>query len=252
MRRILVLAALLLIASSLLIAPHRSAAQNDPSTITYKVLSTDTRNLDLFRFTFQAKDSVPGPYPEPMMVYVTAGDFVLYLGIGASVIIDPPGTYQTMNPASVDQVNDSWVIGFDDNSLGEQFECEGKCRLRVPDAGTPVAHFPAGGDVLLDSANGTTNLGDVGIRLPAGTVIYLPGPTFCFICNFGDDPGVLEVSAVTNGNATGFSWVAYATPEESALAPSEDVSLARGGAPESLKAVFLPARHPGSCSGKVQ
>jgi hypothetical protein len=246
-RRLIVLAALLLAGCSLLIAPARSGAQNNPSTITYKVLSSDTQNLDLFRFTFQAKDSVPGPYTEPMMVYVTEGDFVLYLGVGASVILDSPGTYQTMIPTSVTQENDTWVIGFDDNSLSESFECEGNCRIRVVDGGTPVAQFPAGGVVVRDTDNGPVPLGDVGIRLPKGTVIYIPGPAFCFICNFGDDPGILEVSTVTDGNPTGFSWVQSASPEA-----FQGPLSANGGVTQSLKAAFLPARLPGSCSGKVQ
>ncbi|MEA2523664.1 MAG: hypothetical protein QOF33_4347 [Thermomicrobiales bacterium] len=224
------------------VASLAAALQAQPS-ITYRVVSADVGNLDLYRFRFPPAASIPGPYPEPMLTVVSEGLFLLYLADGARVALNQ-GSTSAAQVATLKPIAKSGTqVTFADEPVnqGPAFACAPTCWLETGPGGVRVV--------------GGATLGDVGIKLARGTVLHLPGTTPGFVCNVGEESGRLDVAVATRDAASTFSWLAFATQQASADASAADVAH---GVPrqrserEPLQLNYLPARNPGGgCGGRT-
>jgi hypothetical protein len=213
-------------------------AQGTGPAIGYRVLSSGSSGLFLYRFRFQPQASIPGPYAETMLISVVNGTFLLYLGQGARVFLDPratgSGQVETLTPVGTN----AGVTSFDDVAAnkGPTFTCAPTCQVRMGVGGLEVV--------------GGATVGDVAIKLKAATAVALAGPTPGFVCNTGDAPGRLEVAVAGLTDSSQFGWLAYATQQGSAEIDAGGFAQADGG-PIALKAALLPARNPGGCDGRT-
>jgi hypothetical protein len=223
--------ALLLIAVPILnpaVGPAR--AQGGEPAITYRMLGQGSLSLYLYRFRFQPAASIPGPYPETMLVSVVNGTFLLYLGQGARVYLDPratgSGQVETLEPVGTSGTETTFEDVAANN--GPTFACAPTCQVRMGSGGLEVV--------------GGATVGNVAIKLKAGAAVAFAGPTSGFVCNTGDSPGRIEVAVAGLTDPQQFSWLAHATQQSSADA---------GAAPGSFRMSSLPARNPGGCQGKT-
>ncbi|HEY7032774.1 MAG TPA: hypothetical protein VH482_15630 [Thermomicrobiales bacterium] len=238
-RHVRCLCALLVVVASVLGPMAGTArAQGAVPAIGYRVLSSGSSSLFLYRFRFQPQASIPGPYDETMLISVVNGTFLLYLGPGARIFLDPratgSGQVETLTPVGTS----GGVTSFNDVAAnkGPTFTCAPTCQVRMGAGGLEVVGGPT--------------VGNVAIKLKGATAVSLAGPTPGFVCNTGDAPGRLEVAVAGLTDASQFGWLAYATQQNTAETGAGDLARASGG-PSGLKTSLLPARNPGGCDGRT-
>jgi hypothetical protein len=224
-----VVAAWFLVVSSLGPEAGTVLAQGSDPAIGYRILSPASDSQHLYRFRFQPAASIPGPYQESMLFSVVNGTFLIYLGSGARIFLDPRGTgsnqVETLTPVGTSGTETT----FEDvpANQGPTFTCAPTCQVRRVSGGVEVV--------------GGTTLGNVAIKLTAGAAVAMIGPTSGFVCNTGDNPGRIEVAVAGLVDPQQFGWLAYATQQNSAAIDG----------PVTLKSAYLPLRNPGGCAGKT-
>src|SRR5262249_6268964 len=172
------------------------------------------------------------------LISVVNGTFLLYLGQGARIFLDPratgSGQVETLTPVGTN----GGVTSFNDVAAnkGPTFTCAPTCQVRMGTNGLEVV--------------GGATVGDVAIKLKAATAVSLAGPTPGFVCNTGDAPGRLEVAVAGLTDPQQFGWLTYATQQGSAEIDAGGLARSNDG-PNSLKTAFLPARNPGGCEGRT-
>jgi hypothetical protein len=213
-------------------------AQGSDPAIGYRILAPGSVSLYVYRFRFQPQASIPGPYAESMLISVNSGTFLLYLGQGEQVALDPRGTgsdqVETLKPTGAS----GGETTFEDTpaNQGPSFSCAPTCQVRMGAGGLQVV--------------GGSTLGNVAIKLKPRTAAWLGGPTSGFVCNTGDEPGRIEVAVAGLTDPQQFGWLAYATQQSSAEIDTGSLAQSNDG-PSSQKAAFLPARNPGGCDGRT-
>ena len=186
------------------------------------------QTLQLYRFSFEAGASIDGGYvDQTMVVSVVSGSFVFYIPATGSGRVRLHGAQdvETLAPQGcvpLSEDAEEATCMFDDTVLGDPLDdcttLEDAVDCQVSDA--------------------------VAILAGPGTVLYLPRPTYCFVCALDDAAGEFEVAVVAGPGE--FDW----TSEAASATP---VAYAYLGSTRGLDGlVEVPSLSPGGCSGKVK